>query len=123
MTKRFGGIALVVAALAIGGLVRIGWEASVPASAQVSATAAGASDLVAEQHNLTTVRLRIDGLWCASCSYIAEQALLRTPGVVEARVSGDTGTAVVTFDRTVANITDLFEATGSYGFPSELLPG
>lgn len=123
MTRRIGGIALVVAALAIGGLVRIGWEATVPASAEVSGAATGASEVVAKQDSLTIVTLRVGGLWCPSCSYIVEQALSQTPGVVEARVSGRSGTAVVTFDRTIANITDLIEATGSYGYPSELAPG
>ena len=40
-------------------------------------------------------RLQVDGLRCASCVWVTEQVLARTPGVTEATVSYATGRATL----------------------------
>ena len=44
------------------------------------------------------VRFAVDGTRCASCTWVIEQVLARTPGVSHAHVSYATGRAAVTFD-------------------------
>ena len=65
-----------------------------------------------------TVTLAVDGMWCASCSYIVEKTLTQVEGVREADVSSEEKTAVVTFDDQTTTVTALTEATASVGFPS-----
>ncbi|MFQ5955648.1 MAG: cation transporter [Kiloniellales bacterium] len=67
-----------------------------------------------------TVKLKVDNLWCASCNYIVRQALIRTPGVLEAKFIARTD-IVVTYDPTKADPQTLIAATTNYGFPSQVL--
>jgi len=76
---------------------------------------------VSAQEASRTVELKVGNLWCASCTYIVRQALIATPGVLEAEVSGRTETAVVTYDPAKADPEALVAATAKYGFPSEVL--
>ncbi|MEW6569119.1 MAG: heavy metal translocating P-type ATPase [Chloroflexota bacterium] len=43
------------------------------------------------------MRIRIEGMYCASCVQIVEQALRRVPGVLEANVNPGTGTATIVY--------------------------
>ena len=70
---------------------------------------------------LETVTLKVDGMWCPSCSYFVKQALVRTQGVADAKVSARAGTAVVSFDPAKADVETLIAATTGYGYPSRLL--
>lgn len=65
-----------------------------------------------------TVTLKVDNMTCASCPYLVRKSLERVPGVLDARVSFETGTATVTFDDGVASIDGLTRATGAAGYPS-----
>ena len=76
---------------------------------------------VAAQEASRTVELKVGNLWCASCNYIVRQALIKTPGVLDAKVSGETETAVVTYDPSKADVATLIAATAKYGFPSQVL--
>jgi Cu2+-exporting ATPase len=42
--------------------------------------------------------LRIDGMWCASCALVLQEALLTLPGVLDAEVSYAASLARVTYD-------------------------
>lgn len=72
----------------------------------------------AREPTLETVALKVDGMWCGSCAYFVHQALTGTPGVLEAKVSGREGTAVVTYDRSKTTVAALIAATAKYGYPS-----
>jgi mercuric ion binding protein len=67
-----------------------------------------------------TVTLAVDGMWCASCSYIVEGTLAQVEGVKEVDVSSREKTAVVTFDDQTTTLAALTEATAGVGFPSAL---
>ncbi len=68
-----------------------------------------------------TVKLQVENLWCASCNYIVRQALIKTPGVLDAKFIDRTDTAVVTYDPTRADLASLIGATARYGFPSAVV--
>ncbi len=96
------------------------WNVIAPGPPQVSATTVSTAPAPA-QENIRTVTLRVDGLWCPSCSYIVRKALMKTPGVVDAEVSMGAKSAIVTYDRSKTAVAALIAATANYGFPSALL--
>lgn len=63
-----------------------------------------------------TSRLCVDGLHCAACAGLIEQALLRVPGVVGASVNGAARRASVTWDPRLARASDLVEAVQAAGY-------
>ena len=67
-----------------------------------------------------TVRLAVDGLWCAGCSYIVKKTLAGVPGVTAVDVSMAEKAAVVTFDDAETDVAKLTEATAGVGFPSRV---
>ena len=72
--------------------------------------------LAAEQ----TVRLAVDGMWCAGCSYIVKQTLASVPGVATVDVSMAEKAAEVTFDDAETDVARLPAATAGVGFPSRV---
>jgi len=68
-----------------------------------------------------TVRLAVDGMWCAGCSYIVKKTLASMPGVVEVDVSMAEKAAVVTFDDDETDVARITEATAGVGFPSRVV--
>ena len=119
--KRIIVTVALLASLLAGGSLLVDSNVLAPASSQAPATSAGAVGAASAQEAVRTVKLKVDGLWCASCAYIARQALIRTPGVLDARVSGRTKTAVVTYDPTRVDLETLIAATTDYGYPSQVL--
>ncbi len=89
----------------------------VAAALLASLLAGGAS----AQDASRTVKLQVENLWCASCNYIVRQALIKTPGVLDAKFIDRTDTAVVTYDPTRADLASLIGATARYGFPSTVV--
>jgi mercuric ion binding protein len=67
-----------------------------------------------------TVRLAVDGMWCAGCSYIVKKTLAGVPGVTAVDVSMAEKAAVVTFDDAETDVARLTEATAGVGFPSRM---
>ena len=67
-----------------------------------------------------TVRLAVDGMWCAGCSYIVKKTLTSVPGVAEVDVSMADKAAVVRFDDARTNVAALTQATAGVGFPSRV---
>lgn len=96
------------------------WNVIAPGPPQVSAATVSTAPAPA-QENIRTVTLRVDGLWCPSCSYIVRQALMGTPGVVDAKVSMRAKSVVVTYDPSKTAVTALIAATTNYGFPSRMV--
>jgi copper chaperone CopZ len=91
----------------------------VPSSRAMS-SAAGAA-LVSQAATLETVALKVDGMWCPSCAYFVHQALTRTAGVLDAKVSGRKGTAVVRYDPSKTTVAALIAATTGYGYPAQVI--
>jgi mercuric ion binding protein len=67
-----------------------------------------------------TVRLAVDGMWCAGCSYIVKKTLAGVPGVTAVDVSMAEKAAVVTFDDAETDVAKLTEVTAGVGFPSRV---
>ncbi len=118
--KRIVVTVALLASLLAGGALLVDSNVLAPASSQTSAGSLGAPP-ASQEATLETVALKVDGMWCGSCTYIVRQALIQTPGVLDARVSGRTKTAVVTYDPTKADLETLIAATTNYGFPSQVL--
>lgn len=70
--------------------------------------------------NIQTVVLDVQNLTCPVCPITVKQALLKVPGVAEAKVDFDHKTATVHFDAAKANLTALTKATTDAGYPSAL---
>jgi Cu2+-exporting ATPase len=68
-------------------------------------------------------RLQIDGLRCASCVWVTEQVLERTPGVVEATVSYATGRAALRWDPARTDLPTLAGRIAALGYRPRALGG
>ncbi len=97
----------------------IGAATGAPSSRAMSSAVGGA--LASQAATLETVALKVDGMWCPSCAYFVHQALTRTPGVLDAKVSGRKGTALVTYDPSKTTVAALIAATTNYGYPSRVM--
>ena len=89
--------------------------------APASSRASAAAPSVLTQANVETTKLRVDGMWCASCSYIVRGVLMGVPGVLDAKVSMLAKTAIVTYDQTKTTADALVAATTDYGYPSQVV--
>ncbi len=61
-------------------------------------------------------RLLLSGMYCAACSGIIEDALLRVPGVSQAEVSAAAQRAVVVWDPARTRVSQLIEAVRAAGY-------
>lgn len=68
-----------------------------------------------------SVGLMVDGLRCASCVWVTENVLQRTPGVVEARVSYATGRATLRWDPRQVELARLAGTIAALGYRPRLL--
>ena len=65
---------------------------------------------------LREVTLPVGGMTCASCVRRVERALMKVPGVVEARVNLATEQATVDFDDQLCTTADMSQAVESVGY-------
>lgn len=63
--------------------------------------------------------LRVEGMWCSSCSLVLEDALLALPGVLDAEVSYAAGLARVTWDPALTDSPALLERIGLLGYSAQ----
>ena len=96
-------------------------EAATGAPSSRAMSSAAGTALVAQAATLETVALKVDGMWCPSCAYFVHQALTRTAGVLDAKVSGRNGTALVKYDPSKTTVAALIAATAKYGYPSQVI--
>ncbi len=89
-------------------------------SSRAMSSAAGTT-LASRDATVETVALKVDGMWCPSCAYFVHQALTRTAGVLDAKVSGRNGTALVKYDPSKTTVAALIAATAKYGYPSQVI--
>lgn len=118
--KRILAIVAAAGVILAAGILFAGAQLFGPVTPGVTAVAA---PLVLEGNSksIQSVTLKVDGMWCASCSYIVRQALLQTPGVMLAEVSSLLGKAEVMYDTSKSSAADLIAATEQYGYPSEVI--
>lgn len=67
-----------------------------------------------------TVALNVPTMDCSTCPITIRAALMKTPGVLSARVSYKTREAVVVFDDARVSVDELKKATANAGYPSYL---
>ena len=118
MNRSVVAVMLGVSLLAVGLFVA---NSNVVAPVSSQASAAAPSDLALAQANVETAKLRVDGMWCPSCSYIVRSVLMEVPGVLDAQVSMRARTAIVTYDQTKTTPDALAAATTDYGYPSQVV--
>ncbi len=68
----------------------------------------------------STVRLKVDNMYCATCPIAVRQSLKAVPGVGDVKVSMADKDAVVVFDDVKTTTAALVQATTNAGFPSRL---
>ncbi len=110
-----------IVALGAGGLVVAGPNVFAPAAPQVSQAIAGDAAGARGQEGLQTVKLGVQKMDCAGCTYILRRTLERVDGVVSAKVSYGEETAVVTYDPSRCGVAQLVAATAGIGFPSTVI--
>jgi mercuric ion binding protein len=67
-----------------------------------------------------TVALSVPTMDCATCPITIKAALVKVPGVSQAKVSYARREAVVVFDDTKTNVDEIKKATSDAGYPSLL---
>lgn len=67
-----------------------------------------------------TAALDVQNLTCSLCPITVKKALLKVPGVEDAKIDFDHKTATIKFDPAKANTSALAKATTDAGFPSTL---
>ncbi len=72
---------------------------------------------------MKTIKLRIDGMSCASCVNNVETALKKTEGVKEARVNITDDSATVTFDESVLRQEEVLSAIRESGYEPRVQDG
>ena len=72
--------------------------------------------IAADGRRIGRSHLQLAGLWCAGCAAVIETALLREPGVREARVSYAAQRASVTWDPATTRLSSLLAAVRSAGY-------
>jgi periplasmic mercuric ion binding protein len=74
-----------------------------------------------------TARIEVTGLFCASCPYIAAQAInsIESAKIVDGFYDPNSQLAqfVVQYDDTLTTLADLVKATDQYGYPARLVEG
>ena len=75
-------------------------------------------DVLAGERN---VALSVPDMTCWTCPITVRKSLERVDGVIEARVSFEDLTAMVTYDPTTTNVARLIEATTNVGYPSTVV--
>ncbi len=74
-----------------------------------------------DEDGTAEVRLMVDGLRCASCVWVTENVLQRTPGVVEATVSYATGRARLRWDPGRVSLGELAGRIATLGYRPRIL--
>ena len=68
-----------------------------------------------------TITFKIDGMYCNACPAIIKKVLTNVDGVKDATVSYNKKTAVVTFEDTKTEVTNLIQATTKAGYQARVV--
>ena len=63
-----------------------------------------------------TITFKVDGMYCSACPAMVKKALINVDGVKDATVSYSQKTAVVTFEDTKTEVTNLTQAITKAGY-------
>ena len=74
----------------------------------------------AAQADQRTVRLKVPGMFCATCPFVVSKSLRRVAGVVSVKTSLADKTATVVFDDARTSVDALTSATKNAGYPSHV---
>lgn len=74
------------------------------------------------QGEIEQVTMNIGGLWCASCAWLVEERLKRTPGVTSARVSFLERKARISFDSGRIQVPRIVRRIRSFGYRADQKP-
>ena len=69
-----------------------------------------------------SLRLRVEGMTCATCPITVKKPLDKVEGVENIEVNLEKREALVTFDNTKTTVVALLEAVKNAGYPSTLHP-
>ncbi|MEV4158423.1 heavy-metal-associated domain-containing protein [Nocardia salmonicida] len=64
----------------------------------------------------TTVVLRVEGMHCASCALLIDDALADVPGVQDTRTAKKTGTTTLVLDSTAATVDQIIATISALGY-------
>ena len=67
-----------------------------------------------------TITFKVDGMYCSACPAIIKKVLINVDGVKDAIVSYSQKTAVVTFEDTKTEVTNLTEAIAKVGYQANV---
>jgi mercuric ion binding protein len=101
---------MVVGLVAVGAGATLATHRREPAQAQDPATHVTA--------HLQTARFTVDRMTCATCPITVRTAMSGVKGVSTVTVDFDTKMATVTFDPTVATVSQIAAASQNAGFPA-----
>jgi copper chaperone CopZ len=72
--------------------------------------------IVVDQASLQKIEVKIDGMTCDACQHHVNSAVSKLPGIVNATSSYAKGNAIVEFDNTQTNISEIKKAIKSTGY-------
>jgi mercuric ion transport protein len=72
--------------------------------------------IVVDKSNIQKVEFAISGMTCASCEEHVNYAVNKLPGIINSNASYENGNAIVEFDNTQTNITEIEKAVNSTGY-------
>ena len=70
-----------------------------------------------------TVSFNVEKMTCATCPIAVRKAMERVDGVKEVKVDLDSNTAVVTFNASMTDATEIGAASTNVGFPATVRDG
>jgi Cu2+-exporting ATPase len=91
-----------------------------PRPDDVSSTSDLSAWIKDDGHDTASLTLLVDGLHCGACVWLIEQALLRQPGVIAARVSLSTRRLSVSWEKPLTTASQLVSMVESLGY--QLVP-
>ncbi|WP_392436512.1 mercuric transport protein MerTP [Cruoricaptor ignavus] len=72
--------------------------------------------IVVDKSNVQTVEFSINGMTCASCSEHVNHEVNKLTGIISSNASYENGNAIVEFDNSKTNISEIEEAINSTGY-------
>lgn len=110
------GCELAAAIVTDAGLQRYYAERAVPAPRPGPLAGLSALPTSPRADGTVECHVAIDGLRCASCVWVTEKVLERTPGVLSARVSYGSGRATFVFDPSVTTVEGVASRIAALGY-------
>jgi mercuric ion transport protein len=72
--------------------------------------------VVVDKSNIKTTEFRISGMTCASCEEHVNHEVNKLNGIVDSKASYENGNAIIEFDKTKTNETEIEKAINSTGY-------